>query len=207
MLVFILIFAAILVIGLGIGAVVWFVFRRYQPGGSQGANPGAARRDITFRWSYIAAPLVGLLLSAVVAAVFYRQLPSEVGYHFGSDGTPDKWLSREMATTLLVVPQLFLALMAGGITWGLTRLNFSESAGVKPQRMLKLMGNVAVIPQIILGLAMLDIFSYNTYRVHIMPMWAQFLILGLATVALIVFLGSSILKARKGLNYPSEERK
>ena len=33
------------------------------------------------------------------------------------------------------------------------------------------MGNMVTLPQIILIFAMLDIFLYNAYQVHLMPLW------------------------------------
>jgi hypothetical protein len=51
------------------------------------------------------------------------------------------------------------------------------------------MGNLLALPQLIVFFAMLDIFSYNSYQIHLMPMWIFLLIvLGLATIALVVFL-------------------
>jgi len=47
---------------------------------------------------------------------------------------------------------------------------------------------------------MLDIFSYNSYQRHIMPMWIFLLIiLGLATIALGLFLAVTISKAKQQL--------
>ena len=33
------------------------------------------------------------------------------------------------------------------------------------------MGNMIALPQIILCFAMLDIFSYNSYQIHLLPLW------------------------------------
>jgi len=62
---------------------------------------------ISFRWKYIALPLVFLLLSVGLAIYFFPRLPGEIAYHF-KDGLPDRWLSRGVATAWLLVPQFLL---------------------------------------------------------------------------------------------------
>ena len=60
------------------------------------------------------------------------------------------------------------------------------------------MGNMITLPQLIVFFAMLDIFSYNSYQIHIMPMWVFLLIiLGLATIALGALLTITFRKARQ----------
>jgi len=62
------------------------------------------------------------------------------------------------------------------------------------------MGNMVALPQIVLCFAMLDIFSYNLYQAHIMPMWLFLLIiLGLATIGLGLFLVFTFSKAKRQL--------
>ena len=89
-------------------------------------------------------------------------------------------------------PQLLVALLAGGVTWGIAGLTArvlqSESTGGKPERILRLIGNMVAIPQIILGFAMLDIFLYNAYQVHLLPLWIFILIvMGLCAIILGIF--------------------
>ena len=173
------------------------------PGGKTGRGSKEAER-LPFRWSYILLPLAILLLSLILAAYFYHLLPTEVAYHFKLDGTPDRWLSRPMSMVWALVPQLLLTLLAGGIIWGITRMGIlsrqAESTWVKPERILSLMGNIVALPQFIVCFAMLDIFSYNSYQTHIMPMWLFLLIiLGLATIGLGLFLAFTFLKAKQQL--------
>jgi hypothetical protein len=33
------------------------------------------------------------------------------------------------------------------------------------------MGNMVALPQIVLGFAMVDIFVYNAYQIHLPPLW------------------------------------
>ena len=150
------------------------------------------------------APVIVLLLAIVLFAFFYRLLPAEVAFHFDSEGNPDNWISRPMAGVAVLAPQLFLVLLAWGIVWGVTRLNrrfgWAESGGVRTGRVVSFMGNIIALPQFVLLFAMLDILSYNAYQIHIMPMWLFLaIILGLATITLLVLLTITIVKARQRL--------
>jgi len=191
----ILILAAILLIGLGCGVALWFALRYRQQ-----TKEVTTAETLPFHWSYIILPLAILSLSLILTAYFYHQLSTEVAYHFKFDGSPDRWLSREMVTLWLFVPQLLLALGAGAIVWGITKLGVlsrqSGSAGVKPESMLSLMGNLVALPQIILCFAMLDIFSYNAYQMHIMPLWVfALIIMGLGGIILGIFFVLAIRRA------------
>ena len=179
-----IILIAFFLLGLGCGAAIWFALRHRQT-----AKETTTAEALTFRWSYIILPIAILFLSLILTAYFYHLLPAEAACHFKLDGSPDKWLSREMIIVWMLTPQLFLTLLAGAITWGITKLGIlfkpEESTRIKPERILLLMGNMIALPQGILCFAMLDIFSYNSYQTHIMPMWIFLLIiLGLATIAL-----------------------
>jgi uncharacterized membrane protein len=139
---------------------------------------------LTFRLSYIILPVVILLLSVILTAFFYPRLPVEVAYHFQPDGSPDRWLSRSAIVFWTLLPQLLLTLLAGGVTWGIAKLSGqyikSESTGIRPERIILFMGNMIGLPQIILGFAMLDIFSYNSYQIHLLPLWVFALIVMVA---------------------------
>jgi len=178
----IIILIVIFLLGLGIGAVIWFILRHRQAVKSKEPPKETAKKDIQpFHWSYIIAPIVVLALSIILTAYFSPRLPDEVAYHFSPDGSPDKWLSRGAAIAWAVIPQLFLTLLAGAITWGTTRLSRlfgqTESAGIKPERVLSLMGNMIALPQIVLCFAMLNIFSYNAYQTQLMSIWVFALII------------------------------
>jgi uncharacterized membrane protein len=199
----ILIFTVVLLLGLGFGATIWFVFRHRQEAKSkEPAKETVKMPTLTFRWSYIVLPLVFLSLSIILTAYFYHLLPTEVAYHFKLDGTPDKWLSREVTIVWALIPQLILTLLAGGITWGITKLGKlskqKEDTWIRPERILSIMGNLIALPQFIVFFAMLDIFIYNSYQVQFMPMWIFLLtIFGLITVAMVVFPIFIITRARQ----------
>ena len=180
----ILILIVILLLGLGFGVALWFALRYRRP-----AREITTAEALTFRWSYIILPLAILSLSIILTAYFYHQLPTEVAYHFKLDGSPDRWLSREMITVCLLVPQVVFVLVAGAITWGTTKLGIlfrqPQSTWIKPEGIFSLIGNMIALPQIIICFAMLDIFSYNSYQLHIMPLWLfTLIIMGLGSIIL-----------------------
>jgi len=182
MTIIIIILIALFLLGLGGGAIAWFLFRHRQAVKSKEPKKETAKGDaLSFHWNYIIAPLAILSLSIILTAYFYHLLPNEVAYHFQPDGSPDRWLGRGAAIVWAVAPQLLLTLLAVAITWGITKLlslpNQTEGALIKPERVLSLMGNIIALPQIVLCFAMLDIFSYNSYQMHLMPIWVFALII------------------------------
>jgi uncharacterized membrane protein len=156
---------------------------------------------LAFRWGYVIAPLGVFSLAIILSAYFYHLLPAEVAYHFKLDGTPDRWLSREMTMVLVLTPQLFLTLLACGVTWvaALLSTRFGQGGGkIRPESVVLFMGNLVALPQLIIGFAMVDIFSYNSYQTHIMPMWIFLLaVLGLVTIGLGIFGVFVFLKVRE----------
>ena len=191
----IFILVAVFLIGLGCGVGVWFILRRKPVVKStEPVKQATPVKALTFRWSYIILPVAILSLSIMLTAYFYHLLPTEVAYLFKRNGSPARWLSREMITVWLLTPQFLLTLLAAAITWGITKLSTlfkqSGSAWIKPERILLLMGNMVALPQIILSFAMLDIFSYNSYQIHLMPLWAfALIIMGLGGIILgIIFI-------------------
>ena len=148
-----------------------------------------SRKSISFRWKYILLPAAILLLALILTGYFYRLLPGEVAYHF-KDGLPDKWMSRGAIIAWMLTPQFFLTLLAGATVWGIAKLSshFQQTASGWIERMLSLMGNMIALPQIILGFAMLDIFSYNAYQIHLMPLWIfALVVMGLGGIILGIF--------------------
>ena len=155
------------------------------------------------RLSYIIGPLVVLFLALALSAYFFQMLPPELATHFEIDGTPDAWLSREMTMVWTLLPQLVFVLVAWGVVWGVTRLSHRfgqvKNAGLRTDGVILFMGNIIALPQLLLCFAMADIFSYNLYQRHIMPIWIFPLVaLGLVTIAVGVFLFYIFSKVRGG---------
>ena len=191
----VLVLIIVLLVGLGAGGAAWFVFRSRQP-----VKQATAEATLIFRWRYIILPLVILLLSIALTAYFYRLLPAEVAYGFEFDGSPDRWTGRGTVTIWMLLPQFILTLLAVAITWGMTRLGIpyqqTDGIRIKPERVLSIMGNMVGLPQIILCFALVNIFSYNSYQVHIMPLWIfALIIMGLGAIILSIFFVLAIRRA------------
>jgi uncharacterized membrane protein len=198
--VILLVFALLILAGSG---ALWFVFRQRQT--PRTAAPAAkeipAPKALTFRWSYIILPLVVLLLTVILAAYFYHLLPAQVGYHFKADGSPDKWAGRGMFLLVVLLPQFFLTLLAGGIAFGITKLGVifqsRQPVSSKIGGLISLMSNMVALPQIFLCFAMLDIFSYNAYQIHLLPLWVFALIVMLVgSIVLGIFFIRAIQQVR-----------
>ena len=152
---------------------------------------------LSFHWTYIILPVIALVMSIILIAIFYQKLPAEVAYRFQSEGSPDKWLSRGTIILWTLLPQILFTLLAAVLTWVITRLGhlFKQggNAWAELERIVLLMGNMVIIPQLILFFAMLNIFSYNAYQTHILPLWVITLIVaGAGGIILGIFLVRAI---------------
>ncbi|HEY94805.1 MAG TPA: DUF1648 domain-containing protein [Dehalococcoidia bacterium] len=139
---------------------------------------------IKFRWKHIMLPAAILVISIILAAVFYGRLPETVGWTFQSDGSPDRWANRGTLVFCIIGLQVFFLLAAWGISRGITtiynRYADSDSGPANPAVTINVMGNMLVVPQVIIFFAMIDIFSYNSYQTHFLPLWLNALIVLLA---------------------------
>ncbi len=156
---------------------------------TQQTREAASGKGITFRWAYLALPLAILLIAIILTACFYPRLPGEVAYHF-ENGSPDKWMSRGSIIAWLLIPQLLFTLLAVAIVWGMLMLGtrFPQTENTAVKIILTLMGNMVALPQVILGFAMLDIFSYNAYQIHLIPLWIfAVLVMGVGGIILSLF--------------------
>jgi len=136
-------------------------------------------------------PLIILLLTVIIAIIFYIQLPTQVAWHFAADGTPDAWINHLAILGMSIGIQVIFVLMGWGLVTGASRSIVSaQTTEVEPNmlRLLQLMGNLVALPQIIICFVMTDIFSYNIYQKHLMPTWLFIIVtLVVATVVFIVF--------------------
>jgi len=109
-----------------------------------------------------------------LSAYFYHLLPAEVAVHF-TNGTPDGWLSPLMTMVLALLPQILLAVVALILAFAMTRLASRfwprEGTRTNPRTIVALMGNMIALPQIVFGFAIADIFVYNAYQIHLLPLW------------------------------------
>jgi uncharacterized membrane protein len=144
-------------------------------------------RPLHFRWRYIALPLVILVVSVTMAAIFYARLPADLAYHF-TDGSPDRWMPGALFLAWMLVPQFLLAALAAGIVLGVIRLAGPRQSRPGAERILGVMGNMVALPQVVLSFAMANIFSYNAYGAQIMPLWLfTVIIMALSGIVLGIF--------------------
>lgn len=155
-----------------------------------------------FRWSYIAFPLVIFAVSVILAALFFPKLPSEIAYHFGRDGSPDKWASRGLFTILALLPQFVLTFFAAATAGGMSMLSArlgkaSRHVGtIRPERVILLMGNMLALPQAVLAYAMLDIFVFNVFQFRLMPLWVfAVIVMGAGGIVLGIFFARAVRQA------------
>lgn len=154
-----------------------------------------------FRWRYIFLPLIFLVLSIGLTVYFYPRLPEDIAYHF-TDGMPDRWTGRGIATAWLLVPQFLLTGLGAAVVLGIMRLGnrFQQTVNKRTETMMLLMGNMVALPQIVLAFAMLAVFSYNSFGIHLMPLWIFALIvmgLGVIILGALFFLALQQALARK----------
>ncbi len=80
-----------------------------------------------------------------------------------------------MTLVLALLPQLLLALVGVALAWGMTKLASRfwppEGTKINLKTIVSLMGNMVALPQIVFGFAMVDIFVYNAYQIHLPPLW------------------------------------
>ncbi len=158
-------------------------------------------KAISFRWKYVLLPLAVLFLSVVLTAYFYPLMPNDLAYHF-ADSSPDRVAKRDLVIALTLTPQFLLVLLAIAVVWGAALISsrFRQMESLPVRTLLSLMGNMFVLPQLILSFAMLDIFSYNAYRVHLMSPWLfALLVMVLGGVVIVV---SFVLAIRQVRSHP-----
>lgn len=158
---------------------------------------------LKFRILDISLPLALLVLSVACTIILYKQIPAQVAYHFNDDGTGDQWLGRGLLIIALLLPQFLLTFLAAGIALTIEKVGRSfvragKAKAVMVRDVVSLMSNMIVLPQSILFFAMLDIFLYNAYQIHLIPLYlAAILIMFLGSIAMGFFFFRQIMRSRK----------
>ncbi|MFC1942866.1 hypothetical protein ACFLWU_06610 [Chloroflexota bacterium] len=175
---------------------------------AESENKTISEKRIPLRWSFIALPAIILFLSLILAAFFYRLLPPEVVYRFEA-GLPNSWMNRSAIIAWMIIPQFVIVVFAFVILLATTlSTRFMPTEGVPLQNILLIMGNMVVLPQVILLFAMLDIFLYNSYQIHLLPVWALALIVMiLGGIILVIFFMRALRQFRGQPGKNLQERK
>jgi uncharacterized membrane protein len=168
----ILIITFIIIVGAGLFFLQIFTPKKTATPLKPGEQPHPAEKSEAktgIRWSYFILPVALLLISIVITIYFYGKLPDTVTWRFNSDNSPT--ISRSQIALWAIVPQLFLTLLAIIITYGGTKIDnlFSQtsSGGIKLDTILIVMSNMVILPQLVLIVAILNIFNYNSFQTHI----------------------------------------
>ena len=148
------------------------------------------------RWSYFILPAAILLVSVIITIYFYGKLPDAVVWRLNSINSPT--ISRFQITLWAIVPQLLLTLLAIVITCGAAKISDlssqAPSDGIKLNTVLMVMSNMVVIPQLVISIAMLNIFSYNSFQTHINFIWWVSLAIILAGVVVLSIFFISLIR-------------
>ncbi len=166
-----------ILLSLGAGLAIWYVFRKQSKENSTSVNketqaPEELALQFSFKWRYVIVPVIILLASTIAVIFFYRSLPASLAYHFTEDGSGDRWLSREWFTVIMLLCQFILTCVGAATALIVAKVGqWSGIAGAIPVKafpdVITVMSNMVVLPQLILSFAMLDVFSYNAYQIHL----------------------------------------
>lgn len=180
-------------------ALIW-IFNKYQSltGGEPLTEPKTTR--IRFRIKYVALPLAVMLLAVVMVVWLYGRLPDAPALNFDNAGVGSDPTTRAGLALWALLPQVLLTLLSFTVVWGVTRIGnlglMVSDAGMKLSTLLVIMGNMVAVPQLVLGLAVLNIFGYNVFETRLVPLVPVVLLIGaVGAVVLGVFFVRVIARA------------
>ncbi len=133
-----------------------------------------------FQLKYVALPVGIFLLTLILAGFVYSRLPGETAYIFSGEGLPVKTAGRTDVTVWIISLQLVFTmgalLIAHVIALIFRKYVPPDSGNLGPASIISLTGNMTAIPQLVIFFTMMDIFSYNSYQIHLLPLWLNALI-------------------------------
>jgi uncharacterized membrane protein len=201
----ILIFA----LGLALGAgLILFLLRRERQATAKAAKaervsaPPRSAPVLRFRFSFIALPLVIAMTSIISAFVVFPFLPAQVAYRFTMGGAPASYMARGTFFVLMTVAQLAIVgsayIIASSIVNLGRRAAQDQPLPVDPSRVIWLMANMVVLPQVILAFILVDAAIYGSTTRHLLTPWIfSLLTLGLGSVAIVALFLKSFRDYRK----------
>lgn len=124
-----------------------------------------------FRWSYVAMPIAVTGLTIVLTVIFYGLLPEQVAYRLQDD--PGALVGRGALSAWLIVPQVLFTLGSFGLVkLVLAAARYAAGDTALILKIVPLVGNMTTIVQLVILLAAIQIFLYNTYEITSGPLWA-----------------------------------
>jgi hypothetical protein len=142
----------------------------------------------------------------VSALVFMSSLSPEPAFRFDSAGNPVSYGAKTSVVIIsLIVQLIFIAISwsAGKIvTAFINRLGMPESSGQQSQKVISISANMIMLPQLIAAFISLDIFIYDIYKFHLLPVWAFAAITMVVGGILIIWRIRNIMRSNKAIIYP-----
>lgn len=165
---------------MGGGGLLWLAVKQRDQAARAAPMPktgvvGGPDVRLPFRWRYVVAPIVVLLVSVVAAVYFVRLLPAEVEYGYGA-GAGSRQVSRGLLLLVLLAPQFILAFLSAAVAHIVARVGtrFVREGGASAgtvESITTVMSNMVVLPQLVLCYAMIDIFRFNSYGTRLPPLY------------------------------------
>ncbi len=142
----------------------------------------------------------------VAALVSMPSLSPEPAFRFDSAGNPVSY----GAKTSIVIISLIVQLIFVAISWSagkivtafINRLGMPESSGQQSQKVISISSNMIMLPQLIAAFISLDIFIYDVYSFHLLPVWAFAAITMVIGGILIIWRIRNIMRDNKSIIYP-----
>jgi uncharacterized membrane protein len=136
----------------------------------------SSMEKLTLRLTDVLLPILVLIVAAVLTILFYMKVPGQLAYHYDTNELADRWMGRNQLVIITLLPQLLLAFLSILIASVMFKVagGFVKEGKVRASTVrgvVGMMSNMIVLPQLILLFATLEIFIYNAYHVHIMPLY------------------------------------
>lgn len=164
------------------------------------AKEGQTTARLPFKWKYIIAPVIMLVIAIIVAALYYNKLPFQMPYHFDNTGAPDGWILPQFAVMIGIGIQVVLVVISFFVIQATRRMASLVNAGestVKPGTIITITGNIPAFLQFVFLFLMLNLFHYAAYYKYLLPMWVFLVII--IVIATIAFIGFSVFIAVRAL--------
>ncbi|MDD2251533.1 MAG: hypothetical protein PHQ10_01010 [Dehalococcoidales bacterium] len=128
-----------------------------------------------FGFKQILPVLIITGFSLVSTLVFMPLLSAEPAFRFNSAGEPASFAG----ASLIIVASILVQLLFVGTAWFIgkgiknfiNRLDMPQSSGLQAQKVISVAANMIALPQLIAAYISFDIFIYDVYNRHLIPVW------------------------------------
>ncbi|APV44333.1 hypothetical protein Dform_00992 [Dehalogenimonas formicexedens] len=167
---------------------------------------------LKFRASFIILPLLCLLATIIISAVYYGQLPDNVTFRFDIHGNPSAEMAKTSFIVLMIGIQALLTLVAYITTSAIGNIpvlrDNTDKFKFNPGRLLALIGNMPAIIQLIMAYVLVDAVIYAKQAEHIIPLWVFAVVTLVIGGGIILVFGVPIaIKGYKAITGVEEKKK